>query len=201
MTTDERLRWLENALAHLLRDIEAAVRKARTSLDDANSSERDLRSQDPDHPEDLAFTRIDQGGFGSEFANKWNGLVKAGIRAAVKKHYGISDLRRCGDLPVREGKKTDEGYSPVQGTNLSVRYMSANDAWRNALALARVLKCEIRVDFHWRGKDRAAHPNEAGRLFWLPEIEAGRRSPIPLQPGQPGPSAWGRQGRNPQGPR
>ena len=201
MTTEERLRWLENVLAHLLRDIEAAVRKARTSLDDTKSLGRDPRIQDPDHPEDLAFTRIDQGRFGSEFANKWNGLVQAGIRAAVKKHYGISVFRRCGDLPVREGKKTDEGYSPVQGTNLSVRGMSTNDAWRNTLALARSLKYEIRVDFHWRDKDRAANPNEAGRLFWSPETEAGGRSPIPLQPGRPGPSAWKRQGRNPQGPR
>lgn len=169
MTTEERL---ENVLVHLLRDIEAVVRKARTSLD-ANPPERERRTQDPDHPEDLAFTRIDQGRFGIEFANKWNVLVCAGIRTAVKKRYGISDLRRCGDLPVREGKKTDEGYRPVQGTNVSVRYMAANHAWRNALALARTLKCEISVDFHWCGKDRAAHPNEAGRLSWSPETEGG----------------------------
>ena len=200
MTTEERLRWLENVLAHLLRDIEAAVRKARTSLDDTTSLEKGLRIQDPDRPEDLTFTRIDQGRFGLEFANKWNDLIRTGIRAAVKNRYSISDLRRCGDLPVTEGKKTNEGYRPVQGTNLSVRYMSAKDAWRNALALARALKCEISVDFHWRDKDRAAHPNEAGRLLWSPETEAGGRSPISLQPGRPGP-AWGRQGRNPQGPR
>ena len=202
MTTEERLAKVEQALAEL-RAILAAVSRALTSKDGVKppgGEREDFRIQDPDHPDGLAFTRIDQGGFGSEVANKWNGLVQAGIKAAVKKGYSISDLRRCGDLPVREGKKTDEGYSPVQGTNLSVRYMSANAAWRNALALARALKCEIRVDFHWRDKDRAAHPNERGRLLWSPETKAGGRSAISLQPGRPGP-AWGRQGRNPQGPR
>lgn len=195
MTTEERLERLEKALTCLLRDIETVLRNAHTALDGGTLIQGPhVHIQDPDHPEDLKFTRIDQGRFGSESANKWNGLVHAGIRATVKKGYGISDLQRCGDLPVKEGKKTDEGYSPVRGTNVSVPGRSANDAWRNALAFAKALKCEIRVDFHWRDKDRAAHPKEAGRLVWSPETEAGGRSPIPLQPGlRPGSSRYDRR--------
>ena len=193
--TEERLERLEKALTCLLHDIEIALRNAHTALDgEPTIREKPPIIRDPDHPDDLTFTRINHGRFGSEVANKWNNLVRAGISAAVNNRYGIAELQRCGDLPVCEGRKTDEGYSPVQGTNLSVRGMSANDAWRNALALARTLKCEIRVDFHWRNKDRAAHPNEAGRLVWLPETEAGGRSPIQLQPGRPGPVGRGTAG-------
>jgi hypothetical protein len=44
--------------------------------------------------------------------------------------------------------------------------MEANRAWENALALAKKLNCEIRVDFHWRQNDAAAHPGQAGLLHW-----------------------------------
>ena len=196
MTTEERLERLERELNDLVHNMLDAVRRALPSTGGTKPEEGNRIILAPDRPEkSLAFTRIDEGRFGGEFANNWNALVRVGIRAAVRKGYGISALRRCGDLPVREGSKTDEGYSPVRGTNLSVRGLSANDSWRSAYALAKALNCEISVDFHWRDKDRAAHRNHRGRLRWSPETRAGSPSPTPLYPGRrPGPSGLGRHG-------
>ena len=201
MTTEERLEKVERALAEL-RAILSAVSRALTSKDGVKLPERDredFRIQDPDHPESLTFTSFDKGQFGTEIVHKWNDLLRVAIRVAVQKGHGITDLRQWTDVRVREGSWTTEGYTPIPGTKVSVGGMCANDAWKNAFALARALKCEIRVDFHWRKK--GIYPNERGRLLWSPESEAGGRPATPVYPGRPGPSDRGRQGLNPQGPR
>ncbi len=120
----------------------------------------------PERPASLAHTSIESGVLGGERADNWNALVCAGIKLAIAKGYDISQIRRWVNGQVEEGSVIDRGFHPVPGTKVSLQYMDANRAWENALALAKQLKCEIRVDFHWRRHEAAAYPGQAGLLHW-----------------------------------
>ena len=121
-----------------------------------------------DRPPDLRFTKFEDARIGNRKARNWNSLVTAGIQIAVERGHGISDLRGWLAAQVAEGEVTDRGFRPVTATNVSFQNVPASIAWKNALALARALKCEIAVDFHWRDREGAAHPGERGVLHWSP---------------------------------
>ena len=125
-------------------------------------------SLQPERPDSLTHTSIDSARFGNETADNWNALVCVGIRIAAKKGCTIVDFRKWLNAQVEEGSVTDRGFHPVAGTRFSFQYMEANRAWENALALAKQLKCEIAVEFHWLGKSAAAHPGKSGALRWAP---------------------------------
>ena len=126
----------------------------------------DVVSLAPDRSPSLTHTSIDSGIFGMERADNWNALVCVGIKLAIGKGYGVKEIQRWVNGQLEEGSITDRGFHPVPGTNTSLQYMEANRAWENALALAKQLKCEIRVEFHWRQNDAAAHPGKPGLLQW-----------------------------------
>lgn len=125
-------------------------------------------SLSPERPGSLAFTKINRGRFGTEVVNKWNLLVCIGIKLAVAKGHGIADLRKWMNAQVVEGSVTDRGFHPLRGTGLSFQYMETSRAWDSALALAKHLRCPIRVDFSWRSNESAAHPGRSGVLRWSP---------------------------------
>lgn len=124
----------------------------------------------PDHPKSLTHTRIDKGRFAGEVADDWNKLVRVGVKLAMERGHTVVEVRQLIAAQVKEGTITGNGFHPVLGTKpkVSVQNTNSNLAWKNALALAKALKCRIQVEFRWLEKPDAEHPGKAGSLRWSP---------------------------------
>jgi len=121
----------------------------------------------PDQPPDLSFTKFINATFGTQSPTKWSALVRCAVRTALQKNISIGKLKSL-SIPVQEGQKIDDGYHPLPDMNVSVRGVSAGDAWSLALLLAKELNVEITVRFRWRETDGAIHPGQEGLLQWKP---------------------------------
>jgi hypothetical protein len=109
-----------------------------------------------------------EGSFGNERVPKWNGLMHAAIRAALKQGQPVSEVKRRSGANVVSGQRTDRGFNPVSGCNASVQSVQSDRAWLIPLSLARWLRLPIKADFHWQDKEGAAFPGQAGSLEWTP---------------------------------
>ncbi len=128
----------------------------------------DVIELSPDRPESLKFTSVHDGRIGSQAANNWNSLISAGVKIAIDSGYTVPRLRQFLSASVVEGSVNERGFHSVPGTGVSLQYTEANKAWENALIMARELKCEIVVHFHWPHKEGAAHPGKEGVIRWSP---------------------------------
>jgi hypothetical protein len=52
-------------------------------------------------------------------------------------------------LNIEDGDRTDSGFSPVNGTNVSLQGVDAGKAVRNIVAIARRYRLELYVRFRW----------------------------------------------------
>lgn len=128
---------------------------------------RQTESFRPDNPPNLSFTKIINATFGTQSTNKWNTLVRCAVKAALQKNTSIGKLKSL-SIPVQEGQINDNGFHSLSDMNVSVRAVSAGNAWSLALRLAQELNIEITVRFRWREKDGAAYPGKEGLLQWKP---------------------------------
>ena len=129
----------------------------------------DVIKLDPHSPGDLRFTRNVEGQVGETNCGNWKEFLHAAVEKAWRKEPSLSHLRNCG-VSVVEGKKTDEGYNPLSGLGISVRGVSANDAWKISLNIAeKLLNLPIRVQFSWADRPQAAYPGREGILSWSPQ--------------------------------
>lgn len=120
----------------------------------------------PDDPGDLRFTRVLEGRLGSVSGTAWRELLEAGIRQALRSGAQISELRAELTLNIAEGDKTDSGFSPVSGTNVSLQGVDAAKAVRNLVAIARRYRMELYVCVRWGTDSRFA--GQEGVLHLLP---------------------------------
>lgn len=95
---------------------------------------------------------------------KWNSVLDETLIRARKAGLKASDIQRVCSINVKEGKKTDEGYSYLKDINLSVQGQDSNAACRGIVAMARHLKIRIELEFLWREKDGAAQPGKVAAL-------------------------------------
>lgn len=119
----------------------------------------------PQNPDNLHFTKILDGRFHGQTANKWNTLLERAIRTALQMNVGVQELQRL-SIPVKRGQVNTEGYTPLSGTEVSYQKVDANRAWQLSRKLAERLGVEVTVRFAWRQKDKAAHPGKNGTLRW-----------------------------------
>lgn len=98
----------------------------------------------------------------------WNELARIAIETGLERLGGFEQLSRITDARIVKGTKTDEGYSPLGTTGISVQGADAMDAWRITLGLARKLSMPVEVVFEWREKEGAAHPGATGTTGWHP---------------------------------
>jgi len=122
---------------------------------------------DPHTPPGLAHTRRVKAQIGGLQAANWNELVQMAHRQAAKLR-DIGSVKKLTRSNVVSGRKEDEGYHYISDINLSIQYVSADNAWRNALHLAENLKLEISAEFEWQEVDGAALPGKRGKLYWSP---------------------------------
>jgi len=165
ITREEAEDFISNAPSRLPETTEEATTDTQeTSIETPPG----VRMLSPEHPGSLRFTSIDRAMLGTEAARNWNDLVCVGIKVALRSGKGVSDLRRSLTAQVEEGILEERGYHHIPGTNVSLQYVEATRAWENALALAKLLRCQIVVEFHWRSNEGATRPGERGVLRWSP---------------------------------
>jgi hypothetical protein len=124
----------------------------------------------PDNPGKLTHAQIYKGEFAGKSAPGWTKLVRAGVRLAMERGHTVAGLRELMTAQIKEGTIRNKGFHGVPGTNpeVSLQNTNADGSWRNALAMAKKLKCEIRAEFYWREKPNAEHPGKNGVLRWSP---------------------------------
>ena len=128
----------------------------------------DSSISDPHHPPDLRFTSIMNARFDNTPVRNWNDLVAAGVKAALNTGLALNELKERHGVPLKKGSVLENGYHPIPSTGVSLQYVDANNAWRNALSLAQILKLDLCVEFRWRENEKAAHPGQTGLMRWTP---------------------------------
>jgi len=123
---------------------------------------------DPYNPPDLTHTRGLKAEMGGQSASSWNELVYVAHRQAASKLKDIQALKAATLSSIVVGQKNDDGYHYMADINLSIQYVPANAAWKNAFHLATRCDVEISAEFEWPDKPGAAHPGKRGRLVWTP---------------------------------
>jgi hypothetical protein len=119
----------------------------------------------------MRHTKLVRAVFGDkELPNpKWNDLFRHAHEVAFEAAgRNFDKLRTITMANVLKGKKNDEGYSPVGNLGFSIQGVSANEALRITLGIARKLNVPLEVVFDWRDKEGAEFPGETGRIVWKP---------------------------------
>jgi hypothetical protein len=158
-------------IERLIDEHEAHHQLAQT---DKNSDDVEIHVLGPDTPHDLRHTRVLRARIGAREIRKprWNKLVHDMHRLAMQKGHSLESLARLTLSHIKEGEHTDKGFRYLPEENISVQGVSAREAWRNALHLARDLNVPIEVTFEWLPKEEAAYPGKKGRISWSPEQAA-----------------------------
>lgn len=121
---------------------------------------------DPRNIPNLTHTKILSAKVGAKLLSKpnWNSTLDAVLKEAVKAGLKANDIQHIGSVNVTEGTKNDEGYSKLDGTNISVQGQDSNAACRGIVMIARHLKIHVELEFRWRDKSGAAHAGKTARL-------------------------------------
>lgn len=126
-------------------------------------SKKGIPSLNPDNLDDLRFTRV-EGFIGEKYARKWKELVDIGIRLALQSDHDVRALNAYLSTNIRDGIHTGEGYSPIEDLNVSVQGMSANNAAKTLVLLAKKLNCGLKLVVSWHGK--SPHAGKQGIIRW-----------------------------------
>jgi hypothetical protein len=123
---------------------------------------------DPYNPPDLTHTRSVKAEIGGQNASSWNELVYMAHRQAAAELKDVHALKLATLSSIVVGRKNDAGYHYMDDINISIQYVPANTAWKNAFHLVRRFDIEASVEFEWPDKVGAAKPGKRGRLVWTP---------------------------------
>ncbi len=124
-----------------------------------------MRKIDPDNPSSVQFTRILEATFGKEHATNWKPLLEAAIRTALSKSVTLTELQGMLSTNLRRGEHNQQGFHPIQGTNVSMQGMNADNSLQNILILARHLRMPVCIRLIW---EKGQYANQQGFLEWIP---------------------------------
>lgn len=136
-------------------DAQKTIKQSAQPIRDPEGSGQ-CRQINPDDPGDLRFTRVLEGQLGESRGTTWRELLEAGIRQALKHGSSLTSLRAELTLNIAEGGKTDSGFSPVAGTNVSLQGVDAGKAVRNLVAMARRNRLDLHVRVRWGSDSKFA---------------------------------------------
>ncbi len=92
------------------------------------------------------------------------------METSSQEGISLQDLReiaRCQDQDPGTGY-----FHQVDGKNLWLPGMDANQCWHRSFRLAKRTNTDIKVLVEWQDREGAAHPGEQGMLRWSPSHEA-----------------------------
>lgn len=122
---------------------------------------------DLDNLDDLFFTKVLEARFDGQITSKhWRGVLDMGLKIAFNKGKSIEVLQNFLTVNFKEGIFTQQGFSPIEGTNFSWQSQDANKTAVNAVKLAKFLNVEIYILFEWRENGR--FPMKKGLISWKP---------------------------------
>jgi len=142
-----------------------APRKEVGSRPPTDSKARQL---DATNPGDLRFTRVLEGRIGSEEADSWSALVRAGLRMALSKGFSFQDLEQRLTVNMMPKPYNQRGYRWHPDLQLSIQGFTAKMAAGNLYRLAKLMNAELYIRFCWTDEPEAAHPGEEGVIHWSP---------------------------------
>jgi hypothetical protein len=143
--------------------------KASVTRKQPDQEENDTRGEyDPGQPPSLTFTTLTTASFAGNTATNWNDLLRISVKTALTSGQTKHDIQRITSVNIQDGTVSERGYSPLTGTDVSVQGQTADEAWQNALKLARKIGCVIEAKFRWRDNEKASHPGASGVLRWSP---------------------------------
>lgn len=129
------------------------------------NSVNEIQLLDADNLPNLRYTRV-EGTIGGQHERKWKNLVKVGIRRAHQRGYDAHAMNTW-RLPanIKEGLHEDDGYHPLEGLNLSVQGLAANNSANTLIKIAKKLNCQLELTVLWQKGDRAG---QQGIIRWQP---------------------------------
>ena len=133
-------------------------------------SSSDVRECDPFAPPSLTHTKVILASFAGESVDgpNWNKLLDRALTVAMQRSNSFSAVQRIATVPLREGRKSGDGYHFLEDAGFSVQGQDANDAWRGVAQVCRTLGFAAEVQFMWRVKDGATYPGMSGVFRILP---------------------------------
>jgi predicted type IV restriction endonuclease len=116
----------------------------------------------------LFFTKILEARFNNEGlpTSGWRAILDKGLQIAFKEGVSLEIIQNELSINIKEGIYTEQGFSPIEGLDLSWQNQDANKTATNAIKLAALLNCEIYVLFEWREKGK--YPMKKGLINWKP---------------------------------
>ena len=103
----------------------------------------------------------------------WNSLLQKIYELAIER-MGFDAVKNISRANVRKGAVQGHGFFQFQvsGQTFSLQFNSANGGLHITRKLAQTLNVPVIVDFEWRNRADAQHPNRRGRLSFTPGPKA-----------------------------
>jgi hypothetical protein len=151
--------------------LESSSRNVQRPKLSERSVAKPVRHIDTDHLDnlDLTHAKIIKGRICGETTKCWNKLVEIGVCHAIRKGIELAELRYQAGIDLRASTYQAKGFYPLPCANYSIRRAEATRAGKKAIYLAKLLQCEIYVEFEWQGKSPFAE--QQGRIHWLPPMK------------------------------
>jgi len=139
-------------------NIPAALRRAR--------SDESVRIIDPASLPNMIHSKVVGASVNGKRPPKinWNSVLNTMLREGMKKSNNFQALYRIAGINMVEGYKTDDGFSYLDGIDISVQGQDSNHACRAAVAIAEEIGVTLDLEVLWRNKPGAAYPGEHGQI-------------------------------------
>ena len=168
-TVVERLLDLHDDVKAAGRHLEGAVEALPTSPPKTKPGRSNaVLHLDPEAAPDFTHARIVGGNFGGRFVRNWNELVHVAHRVAFAQLRTLEKVKAASKSNILPGHFRSSGFHYLKDLNISIQNVSANDAWRRALHLARQLHVPIEVEVAWEHKKGAVFPGQQRTIRWPP---------------------------------
>jgi hypothetical protein len=120
----------------------------------------------PGTPPDLTWTKLLSAEINGQPLKKvdWNALLIAMVEVAATKAKPGQEVAELVIVNRVIGPKTNNGYRFVQSAGVSVQGQDANACWKAVSHIASKLNVSVKVSFRWYDNEKAAKPNETGKL-------------------------------------
>lgn len=169
--TNETYKRLQEAAETFVDTPETVIIKALDALAESGGTDSSGKSKqeieiDVHNLPKLTHTKVLNATISDEIVPKpnWHKILKNLVELSISRVDSVEELNQLCDVNIIEGKKEDEGYSFLSGSNISLQGVDANGAVRTIVTLAKIFEFKVKVQFLWRNKPGAEYPGKRGIL-------------------------------------
>ena len=92
----------------------------------------------------------------------WNNIMFEVIGEAARRGISTQNLLDLITVNCQAGRRTDNGFTFIEGAGLSIQGQAANGAWRQSYVIASSIGIPVDVVFAWQNNPKAELPNAVG---------------------------------------